>query len=133
MKDGIGIFIWKLSVALYLIANGALAFVTRNRSDFQIISNSLKLPDNVAGVLVPVLAVIALIAGIAILLEMFNVSLPFLSLLILIVAIIWAVYIVVNIISFFTDGMNLPWVFLQRLAVHTMVFGSLLVASKRFG
>ena len=133
MRDGIGAFIWKISVALYLIANGALGLMKSPRCDFHIIFERLGVKGNTLGILVLISAIIGIIAGIAILLEMFDISLPFLSLLIFIVAIIWAVYIVVNIVSWFTGGMNELWFFLQRLAVHSMVLGSLLVASRRFG
>ena len=132
MRDGIGIFIWKVSVALYLIANGVLGLMRSRGGDFDIIFNRLGLRGDALNIFVIVFGVIARVAGIAILLEMFDVSLPFLSLLIFVVAIIWAIYIVVNIISLFTGGMGEFWHFLQRLAVHSMVLGSLLVASRRF-
>ena len=132
MKDGIGIFIWKLSVAAYLIANGVLGLTRAKSGDFDIIFRRLGFKGDTLNVFVIVAGVIALIAGIAILLEMFDVSLPFLDTFVLVVAIIWAVYIVVNIISWFTGGMGDFWHFLQRLAVHSMVLGSLLVASRKF-
>ena len=132
MRDGIGIFIWKLSVALYLIANGVLGVMRARSGDFDIIFRRLGFTGDTLNIFVIVAGVIAILAGIAILLEMFDISLPFLSLLIFIVAIIWAVYIIINIISWFTGGMGDFWHFLQRLAVHSMVLGSLLVASRRF-
>ena len=133
MKDGIGVSIWKLSVALYLIANGALGVMRVRNGDFDIIFRRLGFSGNTLNIFVLIAGVIAIVAGIAILLEMFDVSLPFLGLLIIIVAVIWAIYIIVNIISWFTGGMGDFWLFLQRLAVHSMVLGSLLVASRRFG
>ena len=133
MKDGIGIFIWKLSVALYLIANGVLGLMRARGGDFDIIFSRLGFKGDTLNAFVIIAGIVAIVAGIAILLEMFDVSLPFLNTLVLIVAIIWAVYILVNIISWFTGGMGDFWHFLQRLAVHCMVLGSLLVASKRFG
>ena len=132
MKDGIGVFIWKISVALYLIANGVLGVMRARGGDFDIIFSRLGLKGSPLNVCVIIAGVMAIVAGIAILLEMFDVSLPFLNVMILIVAIIWAVYIIVNIISWFTGGMGDFWHFLQRLAVHSMVLGSLLVASRRF-
>ena len=133
MKDGIGIFIWKLSVALYLLANGALGLMRARGGDFDIIFGKLGFKGDTLNAFVIIAGIIALVAGIAILLDMFDVSLPFLNTLVFIVAIIWAVYILVNIISRFTGGMGDFWHFLQRFAVHSMVLGSLLVASKRFG
>jgi len=132
MKEGIGVFIWKLSVAAYLIANGVLGLMRARGGDFDIIFSRLGFKGDTLNIFVIVAGVIAIVAGIVILLEKFEVSLPFLSLLILVVAIIWAVYIIVNIISWFTGGMGDFWHFLQRLAVHSMVLGSLLVANRRF-
>ena len=133
MRDGIGVFIWKLSVALYLIANGALGVMRIRNGDFDIIFRRLGFSGDVLNIFVLIAGVIAIVAGIAVLLEIFDISLPFLGTLTFVVAIIWAVYIVVNIISWFTGGMGDFWLFLQRLAVHSMVLGSLLVASRRFG
>jgi len=131
MKDGIGIFLWKLSVALYLIANGVLGITTKG-GDFKTIFARM-FSGNI-DTFVLIASVIALVAGIALLLEMFNVKLSFLDALLLIVAIIWAVYIVIEIIGWITNGKseNL-WYVLQMLAVHLMVLASLLVASKKFG
>jgi len=131
MKDGIGIFLWKISVALYLIANGVLGITTKG-GDFKTIFARM-FSGNI-DTFVLIASVIALIAGIALLLEMFDVKLSFLDALLLIVAIIWAVYIVIEIIGWITKGKseNL-WYTLQMLAVHLMVLASLLVASKKFG
>jgi len=130
MKDGIGIFLWKISVALYLIANGVLGL--SSGGDFRIIlTNTMKFPSWVAAIV----SVIALIAGIAVLLELFNVELSFLDTLILIIAIVWAVYVIIEIISWLTSGAfgSDLWGVLQKLAVHIMVLASLLIASRKFG
>lgn len=132
MRDGIGIFIWKIAVALYLIANGVLGVMRARGGDFDIIFRRLGFSGDTLNIFVILAGIIAIVAGIAILLDMFEVSFPFLGILIFVIAIIWAVYIIVNIISWFTGGMGDFWIFLQRLAVHSMVLGSLLVASKRF-
>jgi len=131
MKDGIGVFLWKIAVALYLIANGVLGLTTKG-GDFKTIFARM-FSGNV-DTFVLIASVIALVAGIAILLEMLNVKLSFLDTLLLIVAIIWAVYIVIEIIGWLTNGKseNL-WHVLQMLAVHLMVLASLLIASKKFG
>jgi hypothetical protein len=127
MKDGLGVFLWKISVALYLIANGVLGLT--GGGDFKVIFDRMKFP----GIFVVIAGVIALVAGICIILEMLNISVSFLDTLILIVAIIWAVFIVIEIVAWLPDlGKNL-WHILQMLAVHVMVLASLLIASKKFG
>ena len=128
MKEGIGAFLWKISVALYLIANGFLGLSTGG--DFKIIFSRIGLGNNI---FVIIAAVIALIAGVMILLEMFNIKFSILDTLILIVAIIWAVYVVINIIGWIGTGFANFWGVLQMLAVHLMVLASLLIASKKFG
>jgi len=136
MKEGIGIFLWKISVALYLIANGVLGLADKvfNKGDFYIIFSRMGFSRDTVGLFVTVASVIALIAGIAVLLEMLQIQLSFLDTLILIVAIIWAVYVVIEIIGWIKNGKseNL-WSILQMLAVHLMVLSSLLIASKKFG
>ena len=131
MKDGLGIFLWKISVALYLIANGVLGFAAGG--DFRIIFGRIGFSGGTLNIFVIAASVIALVAGIAILLEMFNISFSFLETLIFIVAIIWVVYIVIEIIAWITHGFDAFWGTLQMLAVHLMVLASLLVASKKFG
>jgi hypothetical protein len=129
IMKGIGSLLWKISVALYLIANGVLGL--SNGGDFRIILvNTMKFP----AWLVTITAIIALVAGIAILLEMFNVQLSFLDTLIFIIAIVWVVYIIIEIIAWLQGGSfgKELWLTLQKLAVHLMVLGSLLIASKKF-
>jgi len=131
MEGRLGSFLWKISVALYLIANGVLGLADNSRGDFSIIFGAIfKNP----GVLVTIASIIALVAGIAIIMEMLNVQVSFLDTLILIIAIIWAVYVIVEIVAWITGkyrNSNL-WEILQRLAVHLMVLSSLLIASKKF-
>jgi hypothetical protein len=133
MKEGLGIFLWKISVALYLIANGVLGLSKWKDGDFMVIFKRMNFDGNTLSIFVAVASVVALVAGIAILLEMFNVTLSFMDTLILIIAIIWAVYVVIELIGWITakDSGNL-WYILQRLAVHIMVLANLLIASKRF-
>jgi len=133
MKEGVGVFIWKISVALYLIANGVLGLQKYSGGDFMIIFKRLNFSGNTLSTFVFIASIIAFLAGIAILLEMFSIELPFLDKLIFIIAIIWAVYVIVNIISWVVGGFKDFWHFLQMLAVHSMVLASLLIASKRFG
>jgi hypothetical protein len=133
MKDGVGVFLWKISVALYLIANGILGLQKWSGGDFMIIFKRMNFSGGTLSLFVTIASVIALVAGIAILLEMFNIRLSFLDNLIFIVAIIWAVYIVLEIVSWITGGFRDFWHLLQMLAVHLMVFASLLIASKRIG
>jgi len=129
MKNGIGIFLWKISVALYLIANGVLGLQKYSGGDFSIIFGRMGFP----AIFVTVASVIALVAGIAVLLEMLGIKLSFLDTLILIIAIIWVVYVVIEIVSWVTKGFGNFWHSLQMLAVHLMVLASLLIASKKFG
>jgi hypothetical protein len=129
IMKGIGSLLWKISVALYLIANGVLGL--SKAGDFKIIFVDTMRWDSIFAVIA---GIIALVAGIAILLEMFNVQLSFLDTLIFIIAIIWVVYIVIEIVAWLRNGSfgkNL-WGVLQMLAVHLMVLGSLLIASKKF-
>jgi len=133
MKSGLGIFIWKISVALYLIANGVLGLQRWSGGDFMVIFKRMNFSGNTLSLFVTIASVIAFVAGIAILLEIFDMKLSFLENLIFIVAIIWAVYVVIEIISWVTSGFADFWHLLQMLAVHLMVLGSLLVASRKFG
>jgi len=129
MEGRLGSFLWKISVALYLIANGVLGLISSPNGDFSIIFGYIFGKNS--GVLVIIASVIALVAGIAILLEMLNVQISFLDTLILIIAIIWAVYIIVEIVYMIKNRDDF-WLSLQRLAVHIMVLSSLLIASKKF-
>jgi len=133
MKEGIGIFLWKLAVALYLIANGLLGLTVKS-GDFFIIFERVGIRSDTLSLFIMVASVIALVAGILILLEMFHVEISILDTLLLIIAIIWAVYVIVEIVSWFKEGIksNTFLGYLQMLAVHIMVLGSLLIASKRF-
>jgi hypothetical protein len=142
MKEGIGVFLWKCSVALYLLANGVLGLNVNasgfarfgNKGDFYIIFDRM-FDGNIVKTLTIVCSIIAIVAAVAIILEMLNVQLSFLDTLLLIIAIIWAAYVIINIVSFITKGGNNKewWDFLQRLGVHLMVLSSLLIASKKFG
>jgi len=126
---GIGSVIWKLAVALYLMATGVLGL---NKSgDLAAIFYGVFKSD--VGILIIVAGVIALIAGIFILLEMFNIKIAILDTLILIIAIIWAVFVVFLFITWIGAGFKPFWETLQILGVYIMVLGSLLVASKKFG
>ena len=130
MKDGIGNFLWKISVALYLIANGVLGL--SKGGDFQIIFGSILKGD--VGIFVIIAGVISLVAGVCIILEMLNMKVSFLDTLIFIIAIIWAVFVILGLISWITNTGSVNfWHFLQRLAVHLMVLASLLIASRKFG
>jgi hypothetical protein len=132
MKDGLGIFLWKISVALYLIANGVLGLQRWPGGDFMIIFTRMNFNNNTLHLFVTVASVVALVAGVAIILEMLNVTISFLDTLILIIAIIWVVYVIIEIISWVTNGFKDVWHTLQMLAVHVMVLANLLIASKKF-
>ena len=124
--SGIGSFLWKISVALYLITNGVLGLTKGGEfaKIFGIFGNN-------SGIFIVAAAVISLIAGIAVLLEMFNISVPIRDTLILIIAIIWAVFFVLAVINWIGGGFG--WGGLATLAVYLMILSSLLIASKKFG
>jgi hypothetical protein len=124
---GIGNLLWTLSVALYLIANGVLGLKKGSEGDFEVIFSKIGINNSL---IVQIAAIISLVAGIALLLYIFNIKLSFLDTLIFIIAIIWAVYIVVEIFSWLKGDFS--WLIIQRLAVHLMVFASLLIASRKF-
>jgi len=125
---GIVNFVWKISVALYLMATGILGISKGGNL------NEIFGAINLSGSIFVVIAgVIALIAGVLLLLEMFNIKVPILDTLIFIVAIIWAVFIVLMLIQWIASGLGNIWVTLQQLGIYVMVFASLLIASKRFG
>jgi len=125
-----GQVLWRLSVALYLIVNGYFGIVKHSAGDFAIILG--KFFGNNAGIFIIIAGIIAFIAGIGIILNMLKIeAFSFQSTLILIIAIIWAVYVVLGIINWLGGGFG--WEGLQRLAVHLMVLGSLLIATGKFG
>jgi len=126
---GIGQFIWKISVALYLIVNGYFGIVKDKAGDFSIIFG--KIFKGNAEVFIVVAGVIAFVAGICLVLHMLNIQVSFLPSLILVVAIIWAVYVVLGIVYWIGGGFG--WEGLQRLAIHLMVLSSLLIATGKFG
>ena len=127
-KDGIGIFLWKIAVALYLVANGVLGLISKG-GDFHVIFNTMRFPSWVA----TIVAVFALVGGVLVLIEMFtSITSRALDYIALVLAIIWAVYIIIGVVSFVTGKSNLNiWEMLQRLGVHTMVLGSLLITARK--
>jgi len=121
----IGQLVWKIAVALYLLANGILGIGNNGdyREIFSVLGNDTKIFVIVAGV-------ISLIAGVFILLELFNIKIDIVNTLIFIIAIIWAVFVVLRIISAL-GSFNVE--VLAQIAIYLMVLGSLLVASGKFG
>jgi hypothetical protein len=132
MNRSLGAFLWQLSVALYLIANGVLG-IDRG-GDFAIIYRTVFGRGDITTFLAIVTGIVALVAGITLILELFQIKLSFLYLFIFIVFIVWAVYIVVEFIYWLNSGAFSKdlWHVLQMLAVHLMVLGSLLTASRKF-
>jgi len=126
---GIGAVIWKIAVALYLLATGVLG-VNKGGDLAGILRYIFK---GNADIFIIVAGVIAIVAGILLLLEMFNVRVPILDTLILIVAIIWAVFIVFILIHWIGNSFGAFWETLQKLGIYVMVLASLLIASKKFG
>jgi len=130
MKEGLGNFLWKISVALYLIVNGVLG-LKKESGDFVNMFSDMFKGNPPQDLFVTIASIVALIAGIAILLELFNVEISFMDNLIFVIAIIWGVYVVIELVRLLQHGFGLfP---LQILAVHLMVFSSLLISSKKFG
>jgi len=126
-KDGIGVFLWKIAVALYLIANGVLGLIGKGGDFHIILTNTMKFPSIIA----TIVAVFALVAGILVLIEMFGQTFRILDYIALVLAIIWAIYIIIGIVSFIRGENVSFWYMLQRLAVHTMVLGSLLITARK--
>jgi len=126
-KDGIGIFLWKIAVALYLIANGVLGLISRGGDFHIILTNTMRFPSIIA----TIVAVLALIAGIMVVIEMFGKTIRILDFIALGLAIIWAVYIIIGIVAFIRGDGNTIWGMLQRLGVHLMVLGSLLITARK--
>jgi len=122
---GLGNLIWKIAVAMYLLAVGVLGI--QKQGDLNAIFGTINLSNSI---LVVVAGVIALVAGVCIILEMLNIRVSFLDTLILIIAIIWVVFTVLMIIYLFG---GFGWARLANVAVYVMVCASLLIASKRFG
>ena len=132
MNRGLTAFLWQISVSLYLIANGVLGLQRWSGGDFLIIFKRMGFGGSTLNLMVTIASVIAFVAGIAILLELFSVELPYLNTLVFVIAIIWAVYIVIEIVSWLTGGLKDFFHEIQLLAIHIMVLASLLTASKRF-
>jgi len=121
---GIGTIIWKIGIALYLVAQGLMG-IMRGGGRFGGGDFVNLFGNNIFAVIA---GIIALIAGVFILLEMFNVSLSFLPLLILILTIIWVVIVVFAVIYLLR---NFEIVRFAMVAVHMMIAGSLLSASRK--
>ena len=126
MRNGIGILVWKISVVLYLIANGILGI--QKRGDLSAIIGHIIKGNN--DIFVIIAGVIALIAGIAVLLEMLNISIPGRDTLILIIAIIWVIFVIFKILHL-CSGFSIGG--LAELSVYLMVLASLMAASGKFG
>jgi len=123
--SGFGNLIWRISVALYLLAVGVLGI----QKGGHLADIFGKIFNNNTALLVQIAGVIALIAGVFLLLELFKIEIPILKTLVLILAIIWAIFIVLGIITGL--GGNI-WELLQRIGVQVMVCVSLFIASGKF-
>ena len=132
MNRGIGAFLWQISVGLYLLANGVMGI--QGGGDFATIYKTVFGGSGLAATLAVITGVIAIVAGIAVIIELFGIQLSFLDTLLLILAIVWAIYFVLEIISWTRGAFKGKTFFhvIQPLAVHLMVLGSLLTASKKF-
>jgi hypothetical protein len=129
MKEGVGNFLWKISVALYLIVHGVLG-LKKESGDFMSMFTDMFGAKDPRDLFVMIASIVALIAGIAILLELFNVEISFMDNLLFVIAIIWGVYVVIELIRLLQHGFGLyP---LGVMAIHLMIFSSLLISSKKF-
>jgi hypothetical protein len=132
IKGGFGNFLWKISVALYLIANGVLAITTKG-GDFKVIFERM-FSNNFVDTFVIIAGIIAVVSGIAVICELFEVKVSFRDTLIFIAAIIWSVFIIFQLIGWLSSDQNINfWFALQQLSIYLMVSGSLFIASRRFG
>ena len=132
IKGGIGQLLWKISVALYLIANGVLAITTKG-GDFKVIFERM-FSNNFVDTFVIIAGIIAVVSGIAVICELFEVKVSFRDTLIFIAAIIWSVFIIFQLIGWLSSDQNINfWFALQQLSIYLMVSGSLFIASRRFG
>jgi hypothetical protein len=137
MNRNIGVVFLHISVALYLFVSGILGFYG-DKSELTEIIREIFGGGAFSSGLVLFFSLCAFIAGILLFLELFQVELFFTDLLLLILLVIWGVYIIfVDIInplvtgySFFQEGNFL--IYLKGLAVHLMICGGLLTASKKF-
>ena len=125
---GIGVMIWKIAVALYLLASGVLG--VSKSGDLNAIFGAINLSNSI---FVVIAGIIAMVAGILLLLELFNIKVAILDTLIFIIAIIWAVFTILVLIQWIGSGFAGIWGALQRIGVYVMVLASLLIASKKFG
>ena len=128
MNKGLGVFVWQIAVAVFLIAIAVMGFSKSGDLD-EILGSIFK--GDVKNILVIVASIIALLAGVGLVFELLGAQISFLSTLIFVVAIVWAVFIVLLIIKGLKSGFSM--VLLRELAVYTMVLGSLLGASGKFG
>jgi hypothetical protein len=132
MNRSVGVFLWQIAVGLYLIVNGILGI--QSGGDFAIIYRTMFGRGDLTSILVLATGIVALIAGIAVIIDIFGIEIGLINTLLFIVAIVWAVYIVLEIVSWIRGAFKgqSPLHVIQFLAVHLMVLGSLLAASKRF-
>ncbi|MDR2100951.1 MAG: hypothetical protein LBP43_00095 [Treponema sp.] len=137
MNRNLGLFFLNISVALYLFVNGILGFY-RGKSELTEIIRILFGEGNFSSGLVLLFSLCAYITGLFLVLELFQIELPFTGFLLLIFLGVWGVYIIFSDIinpiitgySFFNQGNLL--LYLRTLSTHLMICGGLLMAIKRF-
>jgi len=132
--SGVGSFIWKISVALYLLASGAMALFGSMADQIFNAGGYINIAASVFNgnqIVIAIIAVISFCAGLFIILEMLGISIPIVDTLIFIIAIIFAVIAVLAIVAWLKAGFG--WAALANISVILMILGSLIIASKRFG
>jgi hypothetical protein len=142
MKRGLGVHLTHIAAAVYLLADGILGFATRNGRMFsrlkyhsEIEDVLLKLLDrgDFANVLITIFSALAIIAGLFLLLELFQIRVPFTDAIPLLFLIVWLAFVILTdvVIPLKDRPELLGW--FKVFAAHLMVLGALVTATHRFG
>jgi hypothetical protein len=142
MRRGLGVHLTHIAVAVYLLADGILGFVTRNgrifgrltyHSEIENILLKLLGRSDFTGMLIVVFSALALIGGLFLLLELFQIRIPFTGAILLLFLIVWLVFIILTDIVDPLKDKPEPLGWLKTFASHIMVFGAMAAATHRFG
>ncbi|MDR3192887.1 MAG: hypothetical protein LBT87_07470 [Treponema sp.] len=142
MKRGLGVYLTHIAVAVYLLTDGILGFVTRNGRIFGRLTYHSEIEDvllkllgrgDFTNILIVIFSVLAIIAGLFLLLELFQIRIPLTDTILLAFLIVWLLFIIlIDIAAPLKDKPELlGW--LKTLAAHIMVLGALVTATHRLG
>jgi hypothetical protein len=150
MKRNLGTYVTHVAVALYLLADGILGLMektlwqrirlavgSRNATGNEIVDTLTQVFDtgDLAKTLVVLFSVLAIAGAVFLLLELFGLRIPAVGIVILVFLVVWLLFIALSDgVCAFKNTRNfdvLPW--LRVLAVHLVVLGALIGASRRFG